>query len=194
MSGANATVAQGINDTGQIVGGYNSLGTHGFLLAGGTLTTLPVALAHAINDTGQIVGLSIDAVGSHGFLDTAGIFSTIDVPGASITEAFGINDKGQVVGAYAIGGTAYGFVDVSLNRLCQLRGQAQLAGGRRCREISRQQKSLEAHRHELIKELVRQKEGAIKEFDEELAKLGYDGAHGRKRSHHKAAGDKKPSE
>jgi len=69
-----------------------------------------------------------------------------------------------------------------------------LAGGRRCREISRQQKSLEAHRHELIKELVRQKEGAIKEFDEELAKLGYDGAHGRKRSHHKAAGDKKPSE
>ena len=54
-----------------------------------------------------------------------------------------------------------------------------------------QQKSLEAHRHELIKELLRQKEAAIKEFDEKLAKLGYDEDHIRKRSHHKAAGDKK---
>ena len=38
------------------------------------------------------------------------------------------------------------------------------------------QKTLEAHRHDLIKELLRQKEAAIKAFDEKLAKLGYDGA------------------
>src|SRR5579864_4435980 len=110
---ANATIAQGINDTGQIVGGYNSQGNHGFLFTGKTLATLPAALAHGINDIGQIVGLSIDAAGSHGFLDTSGSFSTIDVPGASFTEAFGINDTGQVVGAYAIGGSGYGFVDTS---------------------------------------------------------------------------------
>jgi hypothetical protein len=32
-----------------------------------------------------------------------------------------------------------------------------------------EQKSLEAHRHELIKEVLRQKEAAIKAFDEKLA-------------------------
>ncbi|MGD0777652.1 MAG: hypothetical protein ABSC05_33090 [Candidatus Solibacter sp.] len=55
-----------------------------------------------------------------------------------------------------------------------------------------EQKTLEAHRHELIKEVLRQKEAAIKVFDEKLAKLGYDGDHAPKRSHHKNDGDKKP--
>ncbi len=55
-----------------------------------------------------------------------------------------------------------------------------------------EQKTLEAHRHELIKEVLRQKEAAIKAFDEKLAKLGYDGERASKRSHHKNDGDKKP--
>ena len=55
-----------------------------------------------------------------------------------------------------------------------------------------EQKTLDAHRHELIKEVLRQKEAAIKAFDEKLAKLGYDGEHASKRSHHKDAADKKP--
>jgi len=55
-----------------------------------------------------------------------------------------------------------------------------------------EQKTLEAHRHELIKEVLRQKEAAIKVFDEQLAKLGYDGEHTSKRSHHKDDADKKP--
>jgi len=55
-----------------------------------------------------------------------------------------------------------------------------------------EQKTLEAHRHELIKEVLRQKEAAIKAFDEKLEKLGYDGEHASKRSHHKDAADKKP--
>ena len=53
-----------------------------------------------------------------------------------------------------------------------------------------EQKTLEAHRHELIKEVLRQKEAAIKDFDEKLEKLGYDGEHA-KRSHHIKHGDKK---
>ena len=57
-----------------------------------------------------------------------------------------------------------------------------------------EQKTLEAHRHELIKEVLRQKEAAMKEFDEKLAKLGYDGEHASKRSHHKDDADKKASE
>ena len=54
-----------------------------------------------------------------------------------------------------------------------------------------EQKQLETHRHELIKELLRQKEAAIKAFDEKLAKLGYDGDHAPKRSHHKEDAGKK---
>ena len=50
-----------------------------------------------------------------------------------------------------------------------------------------EQKTLEAHRHELIKEVLRQKEAAIKTFDEKLAKLGYDGEHAPKRSRQNAA-------
>ncbi len=46
-----------------------------------------------------------------------------------------------------------------------------------------EQKTLEAQRHELIKDLLRQKEAAIKSFDEKLEKLGYDPDHA-KRSHH----------
>ena len=55
-----------------------------------------------------------------------------------------------------------------------------------------EQKTLEAHRHDLIKELLRQKEAAIKAFDDKLAKLGYDGEHASKRSHHKDDAEKKP--
>ena len=55
-----------------------------------------------------------------------------------------------------------------------------------------EQKTLEAHRHDLIKELLRQKEAAIKAFDDKLAKLGYDGEHATKRSHHKDDAEKKP--
>ena len=55
-----------------------------------------------------------------------------------------------------------------------------------------EQKTLETHRQELIKELLREKEAAIKAFDEKLAKLGYNGARPAKRSHHKQESDKKP--
>jgi hypothetical protein len=55
-----------------------------------------------------------------------------------------------------------------------------------------EQKTLEAHRQGLIKELLRQKEAAIKAFDDKLAKLGYDGEHATKRSHHKDDAEKKP--
>jgi hypothetical protein len=55
-----------------------------------------------------------------------------------------------------------------------------------------EQKTLEAHRHDLIKEVLRQKEAAIKAFDEKLARLGYDDEHATKRSHHKDDAEKKP--
>jgi hypothetical protein len=57
------TQAIGVNDTDQIVGYYNNaIGRHGFLLSGGTYTTLDDPLATLetqaleINNSGQIVG------------------------------------------------------------------------------------------------------------------------------------------
>jgi hypothetical protein len=53
-----------------------------------------------------------------------------------------------------------------------------------------EQKAIESKRHDLIKEVLRQKEAAIKVFDDKLEKLGYDGEH-TKRSHHTKHGEKK---
>ena len=50
-----------------------------------------------------------------------------------------------------------------------------------------EQKSMEDRKQALIEDLLKQKEAAMKEFDEKLAKLGYEpNRSGRaKRSHHK---------
>src|SRR5437773_774333 len=101
VPGANFTQAGGINDRGQIVGGYSIGGgllVHGFVLDHGTFTTIDVPGANftqagGINDRGQIVGGYHDAVGrEHGFLLDHGTltFTTIDVPGAFGTIALGI--------------------------------------------------------------------------------------------------------
>jgi probable HAF family extracellular repeat protein len=119
---ANAgTVAEGINDTDLIVGGYSFAGgDHGFLLAGGMYTTLddPSAnngtFAQGINNAGQIVGYYQNASGAHGFLRTAGIYRTFDDPSATTGETFanGINASGLIVGRYfnSIGGAEHGFL------------------------------------------------------------------------------------
>src|SRR5262245_16614819 len=64
VPGATSTVAQGINDSGQIVGQFfDALGSHGFLDSGGSFTTIDVpgairpfgTNAFGINGSGQIV-------------------------------------------------------------------------------------------------------------------------------------------
>ena len=67
--------------------------------------------ARGINAAGQMVGVFVDAAGGHGFVDTGGVFTTIDVPGASSTAAFGINDMGQIVGFFADATGGHGFLD-----------------------------------------------------------------------------------
>ena len=48
----------------------------------------------------------------HTFMDDKGSFTTIDVPSAAQTDAYGINARGAVVGAYADGkGGEHGFID-----------------------------------------------------------------------------------
>ena len=86
----------------------NGFAYHGFLLGGGTSSTIDVpgpvfTQALGINDAGQIVGSYYGGpagLPSHGFLLGGGTYTTIDVPGSRQTVAYGINDAGQIVGAY----------------------------------------------------------------------------------------------
>jgi probable HAF family extracellular repeat protein len=84
------TEPDGINASGQIVGRFrNSTGFHGFLLSGGTYTTLDApganansgTTAGAINAAGQIVGAYTDSTNTqHAFLLSGGIYTTLANP------------------------------------------------------------------------------------------------------------------
>ena len=80
---AAVTVANAVNDNGDIVGFYR----------------LPTA-------TG---GLGPP----RGFVLSDGVFTTVQVPMASRTRVFGINDAGDIVGDYLASGVNYGFVKFS---------------------------------------------------------------------------------
>jgi uncharacterized membrane protein len=112
----------GINDGGQIVGGYNNTNInsftadHGFRLIGDKYSTVdyPGAVQTeviGINKKGHMVGAILDSISHvHGFKLVGGVFAQLDYPGADFTVAVGINNSGVIVGTYAIGGTAYGYV------------------------------------------------------------------------------------
>jgi hypothetical protein len=53
-----------------------------------------------MDNSGQVVGDYGDATGAHGFLLEHGRFTSIDVPGAGLTEAFGVGPNGTIVGRY----------------------------------------------------------------------------------------------
>ena len=99
------TIPFGINNSGQIVGGY---GSHGFLRSNqGIYTTLDFpgygTYLTGINDSGQIVGVlplynEFNVYPEQGFLLSGGNYLTLDIPGATTSYAAGINDSGQIVG------------------------------------------------------------------------------------------------
>jgi uncharacterized membrane protein len=73
--------ANGINDKGQIVGGYNN------------------------------VNLGLYNLSDYAFRLKGDVFSSINFPGSEGTEAFGINKSGEIIGAFAdSGGTWHGFL------------------------------------------------------------------------------------
>jgi hypothetical protein len=74
-----------------------------------------LTVAVGINNAGQISGYFQDAAGYHGFFNNGGVFSTIDVEGATATYAEGINNSGDIVGYYVdASGKTHGFLDTSL--------------------------------------------------------------------------------
>lgn len=99
--------ARGVDNAGDVVGWYADTNgvQHGFLLSGGTASTIDVPGAadtelEGINNKGQISGQSKAPSGRiRGFIYTISTkaFKEIKVPGSySFVQAWGINDKGQV--------------------------------------------------------------------------------------------------
>ncbi|HYZ44075.1 MAG TPA: hypothetical protein VE667_04400, partial [Xanthobacteraceae bacterium] len=122
-TGTAGTNAYDINNAGQIVGEYvDSAGIHGFLLSGGTYTTLNDPLApkftevFGINGAGEIVGDYVTSGGGGGFLLSGGTYTTLDPPGSVSTIVEDINNKGQIVGWYFTSSSNYlthGFIRLS---------------------------------------------------------------------------------
>jgi probable HAF family extracellular repeat protein len=115
---ATLTLAFGINDRSQIVGGFNGQDdrAHGFLLSNGEFTVIdvPGALAtnaRGINNKGQIVGeYHTDNNIIRGFLFEQGRFTTIAPPGSGYTIAYDINDAGQIVGVFGSFADSHAFL------------------------------------------------------------------------------------
>ena len=123
LNGSNSG-ANGINDSGQVVGQYGTNSTqHAFLYANGTMTGLPEpsftggsgCVADAINTAGQIAGSCQDATGqAHLVLWHSGTVTdlgTLSPPGTwSFTRAISISNTGQVAGSVDAGGADEGFL------------------------------------------------------------------------------------
>jgi probable HAF family extracellular repeat protein len=100
-----AVAGRGINDRGDIVGWYADASgvQHGFLLSGGTATTIDnpggTTNLEGINNKGEISGLYTDtSANRHGFTYDiqSKTFTELTVPNATFVEAWGLNDKGVV--------------------------------------------------------------------------------------------------
>jgi hypothetical protein len=109
FAGATSTVPFGINNSGEVVGGWEgSSGGGGFTLIGGAYASFnyPGSIytnPFGLNSAGEIVGFYEDASGvGHGFLLSGGTYTSFDFPGAVETFADGINDSGDIVGTYCL--------------------------------------------------------------------------------------------
>ena len=106
--GTHTSFARGINNLGDIVGGYfdDDGNEHGFLLRHDTLTTIDVPFVgslgtqlNGLNDSGIIVGVWVDSAFTvHGFVYQNGSFAHLDYPDALDTYPYGINSRGDIVG------------------------------------------------------------------------------------------------
>jgi len=120
---ANGTIANGINKSGQIVGGYGgsdvfSRPDHSFVLKGSSFKAInypgaPSTEANAINDSGMVVGYYTDSAGNtHGFQLSGSTYTALDHPGDVApygTVAWGVNKSGEIVGGWWDGTKAHGF-------------------------------------------------------------------------------------
>lgn len=112
--------ANGINDSGQVVGQWGTNEpAHAFLYSNGTVTSLPQpgftggvgCAASAINNTGQIAGTCADTTGTAHLVlwhnGTVTDLGTLGTPGSlTFARAISINSNGQIAGTMSTGGGA----------------------------------------------------------------------------------------
>lgn len=112
------TVANGINNQGQIAGAVAPTAgvgqAHGFVLDGGIFTFFdvpgsPSTIAHDINDAGAVAGIFEDGSTFSAFEYSNDAFTTLPVQSVGPTRV-GINDVGQIAGHYFGGGPTQGFL------------------------------------------------------------------------------------
>lgn len=118
------SVANGINDSSQVVGQWGTGDPqHAFLYSNGTMTSLPEpgftggvgCQADAINNNGQVAGSCGDTSGNtHLVLWHNGAVTdlgTLGPPGSgTFTQAVSINGNGQIAGTAFTGGVSEGFL------------------------------------------------------------------------------------
>jgi uncharacterized membrane protein len=128
VPGARGTNAWKINSRGDIVGGYTDAEgkKHAFVLGAHKRGVVTIDAPDGaeigvdnggINSRREIVGIYCDIapcrganLDAHGFLLSRGRFTTIDFPGALVTNAFGINARGEIVGVYEDATGVHGFL------------------------------------------------------------------------------------
>lgn len=112
------TVAQGINDLGQIVGNINSQTSAFIRASNGVFTSFQVpgaivqTSATSVNNLGDVAGF-YDIQNNQGFVRFAdGTFETVDDPNqGSVTQVLGINDLDDLAGFYEdANGVENGFI------------------------------------------------------------------------------------
>jgi len=117
VPGAVDSSIEGINGTGQMVGGYDDSNgvSHGFWYNGKTVSKLDVpgatgTTASDISNSGLIVGSYWFPGYNYGFVDDNGILAAVAYPGSYYTFATGINASGVIVGYYeSSDGRIHGF-------------------------------------------------------------------------------------
>jgi hypothetical protein len=126
---ATETDCNDINNAGTVVGTTidTSGVSHGFILINGEFSRIdfPAAtatLAYGINDPnaketgggGTVVGWYTDSSGvTHGYELVGKTFTTVDFPGATMTNNWSVTNTGEIVGTYTdSSGVFHGFTDV----------------------------------------------------------------------------------
>ncbi len=113
-----STLFNGVNDSGLVVGAYESPAhfVHAITWKSGTVTRIdkPGAAdtrAMGINNSGTIVGAFRNKHKGpfHGFVKMGSSWTQLDFPGSTFTEANAISDTGVVVGDFSDGKQTHGF-------------------------------------------------------------------------------------
>jgi len=111
--GTTSTFALGIDDRGNVAGGYYGDQNRGFIRFVDGRFSRPLSrpeweqggVLTGLNTTHTFCGWYFDHLGGHGFIDSGDDFTPIDIAGARYTHVWGINNAGNFCGGYSNTGT-----------------------------------------------------------------------------------------